>query len=118
MEVRGDVLTDKENAGAALLDACKEVKTSDPVQIGNYRGFDMSVAFDAWRQEYTLLLKGQMTHRTALGTDPRAISPVLTMRSLRCPASGVYEANWMISTSSSRRQRRNGKPFPYETICG
>ena len=26
MEVRGDTLTDKENAGAALLDACKEVK--------------------------------------------------------------------------------------------
>ena len=26
MEIRGDVLTDKENAGAALLDACKEVK--------------------------------------------------------------------------------------------
>ena len=38
MEIRGDLLTDKENAGAALLDACKEVKTSDPVQIGNYRG--------------------------------------------------------------------------------
>ena len=27
MEIRGDLLTDKENAGAALLDACKEVKT-------------------------------------------------------------------------------------------
>ncbi len=38
MEIRGDLLTDKENAGAALLDACKEVKTSDPVQIGSYRG--------------------------------------------------------------------------------
>ena len=25
MEIRGDLLTDKENAGAALLDACKEV---------------------------------------------------------------------------------------------
>ena len=36
MEIRGDLLTDKENAGAALLDACKEVKTSDPVQIGSY----------------------------------------------------------------------------------
>jgi len=33
MEIRGDALTDKENAGAALLDACKEVKTSDPVQM-------------------------------------------------------------------------------------
>ena len=31
MEVRGDTLTDKENAGAALLDACKEVKATEPV---------------------------------------------------------------------------------------
>ena len=45
MEIRGDLLTDKENAGAALLDACKEVKTSDPVQIGSYRGYAMSVEF-------------------------------------------------------------------------
>ena len=33
MEIRGDTLVDKENAGAALLDACKEVKSSEPVQI-------------------------------------------------------------------------------------
>ena len=71
MEIRGDLLTDKENAGAALLDACKEVKTSDPVQIGSYRGCAMSVEFSAWKQEYTLLLRGQMTHRATLGTDPR-----------------------------------------------
>ena len=55
MEVRGDTLTDKENAGTALLDACKEVKGSDPVPVGSYRGFAMSVQFDAWKQEYTLL---------------------------------------------------------------
>ena len=71
MEVRGDTLTDKENAGAALLDACKEVKGADPVPVGSYRGFTMSVSFDAFRQEYMLLLKGQMTHRATLGTDPR-----------------------------------------------
>ena len=71
MEIRGDLLTDKENAGAALLDACKEVKTSDSVQIGSYRGFTMLVEFEVWKQEYTLLLKGQMTHRATLGTDPR-----------------------------------------------
>ena len=71
MDVRGDVLADKENAGAALLDACKEVKSSDPAQIGSYRGFAISVEFEAWKQEYTLLLKGQMTHRASLGTDPR-----------------------------------------------
>ena len=71
MEIRGDVLTDKENAGAALLDACKEVKGPDPVPIGSYRGFAMSVEFSAWKQEYTLLLKGEMSHRAVLGTDPR-----------------------------------------------
>ena len=71
IEVRGDTLTDKENAGAALLDSCKEVKNSEPVQIGSYRGFAVSVTFDAFRKEYTLLLKGQMTHRVTLGADPR-----------------------------------------------
>ena len=71
IEVRGDTLIDKENAGAALLDACKEVKNSEPVQIGSYRGFAISVTFDAFQKEYTLLLKGQMTHRVTLGADPR-----------------------------------------------
>jgi hypothetical protein len=60
-----------ETCCAALLDACKEVKISDTVQIGSYRGYAMSVEFTAWKQEYTLLLKGLMTHRASLGTDPR-----------------------------------------------
>ena len=54
-----------------LLDACKEVKGSEPVQSGTYRGFAMSVEFSAWKQEYTLLLKGKMTHLAVLGTDLR-----------------------------------------------
>ena len=33
MTVRGDVLTDKENAGAALVDAFKEVRGLDPVPV-------------------------------------------------------------------------------------
>ncbi|MCH3972765.1 MAG: SNF2-related protein [Oscillospiraceae bacterium] len=59
MEIRGDVLTDKENAGAALLDACKEVKGSDPVQIGTYRGFTMSVSFNAFEKPMSLLCVGR-----------------------------------------------------------
>ena len=41
----------------------QEVKTSDPVQIGSYRGYAMSVEFSAWKQEYTLLLKGQDVYK-------------------------------------------------------
>lgn len=50
MTVRGDVLTDKENAGAALVDAFKDVKGLDPVQIGTYRGFTMSLTLSAHRE--------------------------------------------------------------------
>ena len=71
MTGRGDVVTDKENAGAALVDAFKDVKGLDPVQIGTYRGFTMSLTLEDFGRDYVLTLKGQMTHRVTLGKDPR-----------------------------------------------
>ena len=116
MEIRGDVLTDKENAGAALLDACKEVKNSEPVQIGSYRGFAMSVTFDAWRQEYTLLLKGQMTHRASLGIDPRGnltrIDNALSQMPQRLEATKAQLDNLYQQQAAAKEEV--GKPFPYE----
>ena len=116
MEVRGDVLTDKENAGAALLDACKEVKSSDPVQIGTYRGFAMSVEFEAWKQEYTLLLKGQMTHRATLGTDPRGnltrIDNALAQMPQRLEAVKNQLDNLYQQQAAAREELK--KPFLYE----
>ena len=116
MEIRGDVLTDKENAGAALLDACKEVKNSEPVQIGSYRGFAMTVMFDAWRQEYTLLLKGQMTHRTSLGSDPRGnltrIDNALAQMPQRLEATKAQLDNLYQQQAAAKEEV--GKPFPYE----
>ena len=116
MEIRGDVLTDKENAGAALLDACKEVKPSDPVQIGSYRGFTMSVEFEAWKQEYTLLLKGQMTHRATLGTDPRGnltrIDNALAQMPQRLEAVKNQLENLYQQQAAAKEEV--GKPFPFE----
>ena len=116
MEIRGDLLTDKENAGAALLDACKEVKTSDPVQIGNYRGYAMSVEFSAWKQEYTLLLKGQMTHRATLGTDPRGnltrIDNALAQMPQRLESAKAQLDNLCQQQAAAKEEV--GKPFLYE----
>ena len=116
MEVRGDTLTDKENAGAALLDACKEVKGSDPVPVGSYRGFAMSVQFDAWKQEYTLLLKGQMTHRATLGTDPRGnltrIDNALSQMPQRLEAVKNQLDNLYQQQAAAKAEV--GKPFPQE----
>ncbi len=116
MEVRGDTLTDKENAGAALLDACKEVKGADPVPVGSYRGFTMSVSFDAFRQEYMLLLKGQMTHRATLGTAPRGnltrIDNALSQMPQRLEAVKNQLDNLYQQQAAAKAEV--GKPFPQE----
>lgn len=116
MEVRGDTLTDKENAGAALLDACKEVKGSEPVQVGSYRGFAMFVTFDAFQKEYMLQLKGRMTHRTALGADPRGnltrIDNALSQMPQRLENVKVQLDNLFQQQAAAKEEV--GKAFPYE----
>src|SRR5699024_4779317 len=71
MIVRGDTLTDKDNAGAAILEACKEVKDAQPVEIGSYRGFSMLLSVENFGSDFILTLKGEMSHRVTLGTDAR-----------------------------------------------
>ncbi len=116
MEIRGDVLTDKENAGAALLDACKEVKGRDSVQIGHYRGFAMSVTFDAFEKMYVLTLKGEMTHRVELGADARGnltrIENALDkmpdrLRGVQAQLDNLYQQR-------EEAKAELGKPFPYD----
>jgi hypothetical protein len=69
--IKGDTLIDKDNAGAAILEACKEVKNSDPIEIGSYKGFTMYLSYAAFGNEHTLTLKGAMSHTTKLGLDAR-----------------------------------------------
>lgn len=69
--IKGDTLTDKDNAGAAILEACKEIKNSDPVEIGSYKGFTMYLCYAAFGNEHTLTLKGAMSHTAKLGLDAR-----------------------------------------------
>jgi len=116
MTVRGDVLTDKENAGAALVDAFKDVKGIDPVQIGTYRGFTMSLTLEDFGRDYVLTLKGQMTHRVTLGKDPRG-----NLTRIDNALNGMAErlANVQGKLDSLYAQMETakqelGKPFPQE----
>ena len=71
MEVKGDLLTDKDNAGAAILEAFKDAKGMEPVPIGSYRGFAMSLTVEDFGRDFVLTLKGKMNHRVTLGKDAR-----------------------------------------------
>jgi N12 class adenine-specific DNA methylase len=116
MEVRGDHLTDKENAGAALLDACKEVKGRDPVPVGSYRGFVMQVSFDAFEKVYNLTLKGEMSHRVELGKDARGnltrIDNALAQMPERLKSVQSQLDNLYAQVEAAKLEV--GKPFPQE----
>ena len=125
MTVRGDVLTDKENAGAALVDAFKEVKGLEPVQIGSYRGFQMSLTLEDFGRDYVLTLKGQMTHRVTLGKDPRgnltridnALNGMLSASPQFKESSTACMRRWKLqrpSLVSPSRRNRSCEPSPQD----
>ena len=76
----------------------------------------MSVSFDAFRQEYMLLLKGQMTHRATLGTDPRGnltrIDNALSQMPQRLEAVKNQLDNLYQQQAAAKAEV--GKPFPQE----
>jgi hypothetical protein len=116
MTVRGDELTDKENAGAALLDAFKEVKGMEPVPIGKYRGFDMSLTLEDFGRQYVLTLKGAMSHRVELGKDARGnltrIDNVLNNIENRRQVAQEHLNNLYAQVETAKAEL--GKPFPQE----
>ena len=71
MEIKGKSYTEKTDAGEALLSCCKEMKSPEPVVIGIFRGFEISLSFDTFSKEYAVEVKHQMRYRTSLGTDAR-----------------------------------------------
>ena len=71
MKVGNTIYTDKKDAGSAIGKMCKSVKAADGyVTIGEYAGFKMSVTFDTFEKAFEMRLKGQLSHKLSLGTDP------------------------------------------------
>ena len=116
MTVRGDVLIDKENAGAALVDAFKDVKGLDPVSIGSYRGFQMSLTLEDFGRDYVLTLKGQMTHRVTLGKDPRGNLMRIdnALNSMAERLNTVQSKLDSLYSQMETAKQELGKPFPQE----
>lgn len=69
MEVTGTHYSEKEAAGRAVINACTELQGSEPVPLGQYRGFSMSLQYDAAHTDYKLTMKGVMSHTISLGAD-------------------------------------------------
>lgn len=69
MEIEGTVYTEKKAAGSAILAACKAMTSPDPVPLGQYRGFAMSLSFNSLSREFHISLKNRLHYDVALGMD-------------------------------------------------
>ena len=116
MEVKGDLLTDKDNAGAAILEAFKDAKGMEPVPIGSYRGFAMSLTVEDFGRDFILTLKGKMNHRVTLGKDARGnltrIDNVLNAMPDRL--QNVRNTLDALTAQMETAKAELGKPFPQE----
>ena len=71
IKIGNRVYTDKKEAGAALIDMCRNAKQPNmAVTIGEYQGFKMSVSFDSFFSKFTVNLKGSISHEVEIGADP------------------------------------------------
>ena len=116
MTVKNDNLTDKDNAGAALLEAFKDVRGMEPVPIGTYRGFQMSLTLEDFGKDYVLTLKGQMTHRVTLGKDARGNLTRIDNVLNAIPDRLQNVRNTLDATTAQMEAAKAelGKPFPQE----
>lgn len=116
MTVRGDFLSDKENASAALIDAMKDAKIFMETAIGSYRGFDMFLSVEDFGKKHILTLKGEMSHKVELGKDPRGnlirIDNVLNTITKRL--NDVESRLENVKTQMENAKAELGKPFPRE----
>ena len=117
MDIRGKHYSEKADAGEWILAACKEVKGSEPVPLGEYRGFQMELSFDSFRHEFDIVLKGSMSHRVALGTDARGNITRLD-NALASVPDRLEKAKEQLSNLYNQQEATKselGKPFPQET---
>lgn len=69
MQIGDHVYTEKKEAGQAIIEACKAMKSPEPVPLGTYRGLSMELSYSSVGQEFVIALHGKGTYKVPLGTD-------------------------------------------------
>lgn len=71
MEISGKVYTERKEAGAAIIEACKALKAAGTEgRIGSYGAFELHSRFDNFDKVFRLSIKGAWNYSTEVGKDP------------------------------------------------
>ena len=116
MVIEGTWHTEKKAAGSAILEACKAIQNSEPVPLGQYRGFEMELCFDSMFREYKITLIGSLRHQVFLGSDVYGNIQRLDNALEGFPASlaKTHEAIKSAKQNLDQAKAELNKPFPFE----
>jgi N12 class adenine-specific DNA methylase/adenine-specific DNA methylase len=116
MVIKGNTFIDKDKAGTALLETCKEVKGKNPMEIGSYRSFTMYLSYDGFYNEFHLNLKGAMSHIAKLGTDARGNLTRIdnALANMQSRLKAVTDQLDNLYKQQEAAKSEIGKPFPQE----
>ena len=71
MTIKGMVFDDKKAAGERLLLARQEMPNADMMLLGTYRGFELNIRFDSFKNEHQAVLRAELSYPVSLGDDAR-----------------------------------------------
>ena len=71
MTIKGIVYDDKKAAGERLLLARQEMPNADMMLLGTYRGFELNIRFDSFKNEHQAVLRAELSYPVSLGDDAR-----------------------------------------------
>lgn len=116
MTVMNKTYTDKEDAGKAVLLACKSVKAKENIDIGSYKGFGMSLSYDSFTQEFHLDLQRNLTYTVTLGTSETGniVRIDNTLDSIEKRLENAKEQLDTLNDQLETAKSELGKPFPQE----
>ena len=69
MIINGTNYIEKADAGQKIIEACKSLTNTDPVEIGEYKGFKMILSFDSFDRSFHLDMKNKLSYKVDLGSD-------------------------------------------------
>ena len=71
MTIKGMVYDDKKAVGERLLLARQEMPNADMMLLGTYRGFELNIRFDSFKNEHQAVLRAELSYPVSLGDDAR-----------------------------------------------